>query len=53
MEVERDESHKRNRRNYAKANFIDLKKFFDIIDWKVMKGLKDVQQKYDFFPGEI
>ena len=46
---EKDESHKRRRRNYAKANFNELKEYFEKTDWKVLQELEDVQQKYDAF----
>ena len=48
-EEERNESHRKERRNYAKANFPELRNFFGQVNWKEMERLKDVQQKYDFF----
>ena len=46
---ERDETHRKKRRNFAKANFPELRNFFEQINWKEIERLKSVQQKYDFF----
>ena len=48
MEDDQKESHKKNRRNYVKANLIDMK-FLNETKWKEMKEPKDKQKKYDFF----
>ena len=45
----RDETHWNKRRNYAKANFPELRNFFENINWGEMENLNDIQQKYDFF----
>ena len=44
-----EESYKKKRRNYAKANYTAMKRFFNEIDWSIMEKLKDVQEKYDLF----
>ena len=49
IEDKQEESYKKKRRNYAKANFIAMKKFFNETDWTKIKELKDIQEKYDLF----
>ena len=45
----RSEGHKNGRLNHAKANFAELREFYEKINWKeVMKG-RTVQEKYDIF----
>ena len=44
-----EESYKNKRRNYAKANYTAMKKFFNETNRTKMKKLKDVQEKYDLF----
>ena len=44
-EEERNDSHRKERRNYAKANFPELRNFFGQVNWKEMERLQDVQQK--------
>ena len=48
-EDRRKETHKRNRQNYAKANYEGLRRFFHELNWAEMYGCADVQRKYDIF----
>ena len=43
------EDHKNGRLNYAKANFVELRKFFGNINWKALMKGKTVQEKYETF----
>ena len=45
MEGKLEESHKKKRINYAKANYIALKKFFNETDWTKIKEIKDMPEK--------
>ena len=47
MEDKLEESYKKKRKNYAKANH-NAKKFFNKTDWTQIKEQKDVHKKYDF-----
>ena len=49
MKDTQEELNIKKRRNYAKANYTAMKKFFNETDWKKIKELKDMQEKYDFF----
>ena len=44
MEDEQEESYEINRRNYAKATYTAMKKFFNETDWTKFKQLKYVQE---------
>ena len=44
-----NEEYKNERRNYAKANFTELKKFYREIDWSESLRGMEVQKKYDVF----
>ena len=48
-EERKKETHKRNRRNYAKANYEELRKYFQELNWSEMYNCEDVQRKYDIF----
>ena len=48
IKEKKEESYKK-KRNYTKANYSAMKKFFNEIDWTKMKELKDVQETYDLF----
>ena len=43
------ETHKNKRRNYVKANYEGLKKYFGDLDWSEMYNAEDIQSKYDLF----
>ena len=43
------ETHKNKRRNYVKANYEGLKKYFNELDWTDMYNCEDIQSKYDKF----
>jgi len=45
----RDESYKKNRLNYRKADKKGLKEYFLGINWNEMMGAEEVQDKYDIF----
>ena len=45
----RNEDYKKERRNYAKANFTGLKEFYKEIDWRKLLEGKKVQEKYEVF----
>ena len=47
MKDKQEESYKKKRRNYAKANYTAMKEFFSETDWMKIKELEDVQEKYD------
>ena len=53
IEIKRDikdkqgESYKKKRRNYVKANYTAMKRFFNETDWTKIKELKEVQEKYE------
>ena len=49
MEDKQEKSYNKERRNYAKANYTAMKKYFNYIDWTKIKNLKVMQEKYDFF----
>ncbi len=40
--IEQEQTH-RNRRKYAKANYINLTKFYSEVDWDEVSKAKDVQ----------
>ena len=44
-----EESYKNKRRNYAKANYTAMKRFFNETDRTKIKELKEVQEKCDLF----
>ena len=44
-----NEDHKKERRNYAKANFTGLRDFYKGIDWRKLLENKGVQEKYQVF----
>ena len=48
IEDKQEESCKKKRKNYAKANDTAIK-FFNETDWMKIKELNDVQEKYDLF----
>ena len=43
------EDYKNGRLNHAKANFVELRKFFGSINWKALMEGKTVQEKYEIF----
>ena len=43
------EDHKNGRLNYARTNFVELRKFFGRVNWKVLMEGKNVQEKYEAF----
>ena len=45
----RSEEHRKERRNYAKTNFRELRDFFGQINWKEILKDKQVQEKYEIF----
>lgn len=47
--IQRSEDYREERLNYAKANFIELKKFYRQINWKDLLKDKQVQEKYEIF----
>ena len=48
MEDKQEESYKKKRRNYAKSNYIAMKKFFNETDRTKMKELKDVMNMISY-----
>lgn len=46
------EQHRRNRMNYGKANFSEMRKFFENVNWSDFLSVGNVQDKYDVF-GKI
>ena len=44
-----EESYKKNRRHYVKANYTAMKRFSNEINWTKINELKDIQEKYDLF----
>ena len=45
----RSEEYRKERRNYAKTNFKELRDFFGQINWKEILKDKQVQEKYEIF----
>ncbi len=43
------EKQRENRRTYGRANFAELRSFFNEVNWDELEELAEVQQKYDFF----
>ena len=41
--------HKEKRRNYARANYKELSKYFPSINWTQLKNKRGIQEKYNYF----
>ena len=52
MEDKQKESYKKKIRNYAKANYSAMKKFFDETDWMKIKEVKDVVTYHNIWIDE-
>ena len=49
VEDKQEELYKKKQRNYAKANYTAMKKFFNVTRRMKIMELKEVQDRYDFF----